>query len=372
MTSLMVKIFIFILHLYISPIINAENTELGQSSCRYAGNIDPKGITCNGQDVIPLDNLPKDECKSYVYDGVTCLDDFSIEPSYYAYDLDNIRSLTTFSKKVFLLYGRQNYLTSWTRDDFYDGIKTEGQNLKTFIQDYPVAGLILTGINSPINVSTNDYYTRFQSYITLLRINNLNLKIGLYLNASTMILNKNDKQWFDFSKINLIMDYYLITFHGFNDCTEKLLNGGTTPMDSNDPNINTLNKFADALSVSNIAKEKVYFEFVITPSIPFANVPTTLHCDISYYEYCKNNHTDWCVDNQKTFSEKGLFAKKYARGWVGSDIDLVDRDVACKCNGDKFISFHMILDAYNEKEMKTCDKLKETAIGWSNRLKNIF
>ncbi|KAF0691557.1 Uncharacterized protein FWK35_00033826, partial [Aphis craccivora] len=56
----------------------------------------------------------------------------------------------------------------------------------------------------------------------------------------------------------------------------------------------------------------------------------------------------------------GLFAKKYARGWVGSDIDLVDRDVSCNCNGDQFISFHMILDAYNEKEMlKTCDKFKE-------------
>ncbi|KAF0721613.1 Uncharacterized protein FWK35_00030564 [Aphis craccivora] len=236
---------------------------------------------------MPLDNLPNDECESYVYDGVTSSDNFSIIPSYYANDFDNIGSLTKFSKKVFLLYGRQYYSDSWTRDDFYDGIRIEGQNLKKFINNYTVAGLILTGINSPINMSTNDYYTRFQSYITLLRINNLNLKIGLYLNASTMILNKNEKQWFDFSKINLIMDYYLITFHGFNDCTKTLLNGGTTPLDSNDPKINTLNKFAEALSVSNIAKEKVYFEFVITPSIPFANISTIMHCDISYDELAK-------------------------------------------------------------------------------------
>jgi len=48
---------------------------------------------------------------------------------------------------------------------------------------------------------------------------------------------------FDFSKINLIMDNYLITFHGFNDCIEELLNGGTTPMDSKDSNINTLVRF---------------------------------------------------------------------------------------------------------------------------------
>jgi len=48
---------------------------------------------------------------------------------------------------------------------------------------------------------------------------------------------------FDFSKINLIMDYYLITFHDFNECTENLLNGGTTPLDSNDPYINTLVRF---------------------------------------------------------------------------------------------------------------------------------
>jgi len=58
---------------------------------------------------------------------------------------------------VFLLYGRQYYSDSWTRDDFYDGIRIEGQNLKKFINNYTVAGLILTGINSPINMVNNDY-----------------------------------------------------------------------------------------------------------------------------------------------------------------------------------------------------------------------
>jgi len=59
---------------------------------------------------------------------------------------------------------------------------------------------------------------------------------------------------FDFSKINLIMDYYLITFHGFNDCTKTLLNGGTTPLDSNDPKINTLVRFVSSIRVKNMIK----------------------------------------------------------------------------------------------------------------------
>jgi len=38
---------------------------------------------------MPLDNLPNDECESYVYDGVTSSDNFSIIPSYYANDFGN-------------------------------------------------------------------------------------------------------------------------------------------------------------------------------------------------------------------------------------------------------------------------------------------
>ncbi|CAH1737161.1 uncharacterized protein LOC114126391 isoform X1 [Aphis gossypii] len=361
MTSFMVTIFIVILHiLYISPNINAQNRqdiEIGTSGCRYAGYIDPERKKCNGQDVMPVDDLPF-ACSSYFYGGITCLDDFTIESSKNPNDDDNLLSLTSLTKRVFLLYGRKNYITSWTNVNFYEGIRTESRNLQAFIKDNPVAGIVLTGIDGPINLPDNDYYTRFQSYVTQLRISIKYLKVGLYLNATAIISNKDNKQWFDFSKMNLLLDYYLITFRDFNDCTKELLNGGTTPMDSKDPKINTLNKFADALNALNIDKEKVYFEFVMTPTIPFAKLPTTLPCEITYSEYCLNKPNFMCVDNQNTFYEKGLFAKKHSKGWVGYGIDLIDRQQACKCEGDKFTTFFMLMKGYNEKEMLTCDKLK--------------
>ncbi|KAE9531893.1 hypothetical protein AGLY_010095 [Aphis glycines] len=266
--NLMVTIFIVILHiLYISPNINAEKRqeiEIGTSGCRYSGYIDPEGKKCNGKDVMPIDDLPF-ACSSYFYDGVTCLDDFTIEASKNPNTDDNLLLISSLTLRVFLLYGRKNYIASWTNDNFYDGLRTESRNLQAFITDNPITGIVLTGIDGPINL------------------------------------------------MNLALDYYLITFRDFNDCTKELLNGGTTPMDSKDPKINTLNKFADALNALNIDREKVYLEFVMTPTIPFAKLPTTLPCEITYSE--------------------GLFAKKHAKGWVGYAIDLIDRQQACKCEG---------------------------------------
>lgn len=48
---------------------------------------------------------------------------------------------------------------------------------------------------------------------------------------------------FDFGMLNDVLDYYVVGFEEFNECTDNLLNGGVTPMDSPDPNINTLVKF---------------------------------------------------------------------------------------------------------------------------------
>jgi len=47
----------------------------------------------------------------------------------------------------------------------------------------------------------------------------------------------------DFGEINEVMDFYIIGFDKFNECNAALLNGGITPMDSKDTNINTLVRF---------------------------------------------------------------------------------------------------------------------------------
>jgi len=56
-----------------------------------------------------------------------------------------------FTKKAFIFYGRKNYVATWTSDNFYDGIRTESRNLKEYLQGSPIAGLILTGIDDPLN-----------------------------------------------------------------------------------------------------------------------------------------------------------------------------------------------------------------------------
>ncbi|XP_060852671.1 uncharacterized protein LOC132930687 isoform X2 [Rhopalosiphum padi] len=337
---------------YSNGTLTPTQIELGQSSCRYSGNHHPNDTACY-VDAFEISKLPTNECTSYIYDGITCTDDSKIVPNYSPDDLKNIKSLTNFSSKVFLFYGRLN-LSIWTSENFNDSIETEAQNLKEFLDEYPVVGLILTGINYP--VLTDNFYIEFQSYVACIKNKNPKIKIGLYLRASTMTYIKNETEWFDFSKLNDIMDFYLITFNYFNDCSEELYNGGTTPLHSDNPNIITLEEFGASLNVSKIAKEKVYLEFMITPTTIIFDERNYLHCEISFDQYCKTDiKSKWCADNETTFYEKGVFARQYAAGWVGRDIDLVDRGGSCGCNGDQFISFHMILDAYNNKTMRTCD-----------------
>ncbi|XP_060852059.1 uncharacterized protein LOC132930295 isoform X2 [Rhopalosiphum padi] len=353
MNSLMVKIFIFIIHLYLlENAITEDVIELGQSACRYSGNYGDSDAGCY-VDKFELSKLPANECTSYIYFGMTCKDDSTIVPNDSPDDLTNIKSLTNFSSKVFIFYG-QTSIDFWSSENFNDKIETEAQNLKEFIDEYPVAGLILTKLEYP--VVTDNFYEKFQSYVASLKSKNPKLKIGLYFKALTMVLYPaNDINWFDFSKINDIMDFYLITFHDFNICYEEIMHIGTTPLELADPNVHSLVQFAATLTVSALAKEKVYLEFVLTPSV-YSVHSGVKHCEVTYDQYCKRDYRDsWCADNATTFYEKGVFAKQYAAGWVGSDIDLIDRNISCGCNGDQFFSFHMILDGYKNKTMRTCD-----------------
>ncbi|XP_060850911.1 uncharacterized protein LOC132929533 [Rhopalosiphum padi] len=283
MNSLTVNIFIFILHIYLLVnVITEDNIELGQSSCRYSGNHDPNNTACY-VNAFEISKLPTNECTSYVYDGISCTNDSKIVPNYSPDDLTNIKLLTNFSSKVFLFYGLN--VNDWFSNNFNDSIETTAQNLKEFIDEYPIAGLILTGIEYP--VLTDNFYIEFQSYVTCIKNKNPKIKIGFYIKALTMIVLTNATTWFDFSKLNDTIDFYLITFHGFNDCTDKLYDSGTTPLNSDDPNIYTLEKFGASLTDSKIAREKVYLEFVITPTVNYKDRFKYRHCEVSFNQVYK-------------------------------------------------------------------------------------
>lgn len=61
--------------------------EIGASSCRYLGDIDPQNFRCH-KDAVKLKKIPL-ECTALVFDGVTCNDEFVIYPSYDKTDIGN-------------------------------------------------------------------------------------------------------------------------------------------------------------------------------------------------------------------------------------------------------------------------------------------
>ncbi|XP_028044387.1 uncharacterized protein LOC113554656 [Rhopalosiphum maidis] len=283
------------------------------------------------------------------------------------YITDLIKQLVEFSPNVYLFYGH-DHLQSWF--EAVDPRKTiaEAQKVKEFVTEYPVAGLILKGIYYDYNIHPdyhvpNDFYVKLKAYVETMKIEIPNLKIGLYLEALSMMFYSKDPKspdWFDFTVLNKVMDNYIIGFDRFNECTFYLLNGGVVPLNSTDPSINTLTKFKAAFDGSSIARDKVYFEFSINPSVTKKFEKYFIPCEVSYNEYCENQgeYKDcMCVDNQDTFFEKGKFTKENSKGFIAKFIDLVDRDLKCECNDDKYITFTMMLNGYNNLEKLTCAKL---------------
>ncbi|KAL5236161.1 hypothetical protein ACI65C_003571 [Semiaphis heraclei] len=351
---------------------------LSEISCIYSGSFHSGNQICH-KDVVKLKYLPK-HCHSFVFDGVICDENYNIVPnefhenlggyylrnlvvySFFRCNLKNLKPLIQFEDKshpVFLFYSHGT-LGDWANAFFLGDFKQEAQKVKDFIGEYNVKGLILKGIEtSELNPNEN-FYEYFSAYISAIKSLNPDLTIGLYLSAANLAISVNEGNesifWFDFPKINGIVDFYLIEFITFNECCIDLLRLGITPYTSTIPSIMTLEKFGVAFKKSNIDKQKVFFEFLISPiSIPDEMIHFE-YCQLSYNEYCENkedNHAKWCIDNNDILYQKGKFAKQFSKGFVARAIDLVDRDNKCKC-GNKYITFTMLLKGYNGDEQLTC------------------
>ncbi|CAI6363316.1 unnamed protein product [Macrosiphum euphorbiae] len=362
MNSLVVvNICIFLFYILILVNLTTAISGLGDSSCRYSGNFDKENFICH-EDVVKVKKLPK-ECTSYVFDGIVCNKNYEIMYGSIPEDLDHLKSLIDFEEgthNVYVFYRHPN-LEDWANALFFGHFKTEAQKIQEFTGRYPVKGLILDDMEYPAlnNNSEVDFYKNLTDYVTAIKTTIPGLEIGFYLSARTFILSVNKKlnsTWFDFGKMNDLLDFYVIEFVTFNECSDEFLHSGITPIESTDPAVMTLNKFAAAFEQSKIAKEKVHFEFLIRP-IPKPEKLTIMHrCTFSYNEYCENRgdlQGIYCVDKQGIFFEKGKFAKKYSKGFIGNDIDLVDRDNKCHCD-NKYITFYMLLNGYNDAEPLTC------------------
>ncbi|KAL4107231.1 hypothetical protein QTP88_017614 [Uroleucon formosanum] len=357
-----VKICIVLSHILI--LVNITTAKKGlcdSASCRYAGCSDPGGVECL--------ELPK-ECSAFFYDGVICTENFEINPRNSEKDLENIRLLIDLKgdddefHDVYVFYKHED-LIEFGDAIFIDNGEAEAQGVKKFIGDYPLKGLILDGIEFPItNKECDDFHKNFTAYIKTIKTVNPGLEIGFYLSAINLvdnILDMTSSEWFDFVKLNDVLDFYLIEFTTLNLCMDNILHGGITPIDwPGDDYIVTLNNFAESFEQCTIDKEKVYFEFLISPIANNELKDDYCPCEMSYDEYCGNRgkyESKWCVDTQDALYEKGKFAKKYSKGFVGRDIDLVDRGDKCKCD-NKYITFYMMLRGYNNEDPLTCDAFK--------------
>ncbi|KAE9529623.1 hypothetical protein AGLY_011719 [Aphis glycines] len=353
---------------------------IGSSACGYNGETDTSGKKCQNQPV-KLEYIPE-ECTSLFYEGITIDNDLNISPTNKETDKKRITMLVKGTRPVVLYYSRTNGIKGWFEAVDPSKIDSEIQKLKVFVNENPIAGLVLKGIDYrfgliPENEIPQNYSEKISKYLRVIRDQFPSLQIGMYLEAKSLIHYGEQKSirdggcsktptdftdWFSFEILNNVVDFYLFGFEEFNECNSKFLKGGITPLvtpDPKDPNINTLVRFTIALKEAPIPKTKTYLEYLIKPSLKKQDELIFRGCERSYNEYCENPDYKnlWCVDNQDSFYEKGQFAVTYARGFVAKDIDLVDRDNKCECNDDKFITFHMVLSGYNGNPMITCSKI---------------
>ncbi|XP_026822065.1 uncharacterized protein LOC113560403 [Rhopalosiphum maidis] len=332
--------------------------KLGISSCRYLGEVDPENKRCH-KDAVKLEKITA-PCTAFVYDGVTCDENYLIVPSYYPRNIDIIKELVEFSTNVFLYYGHKD-IQAWSKALENGNDFKEIPNMEKFVTEFPVAGLILKNIFYDYKIPQDfhipgNFYVNLEAYVNAMKTAIPNLKIGLHVEALSIMFYSNNSMstdWLDFNILNYVMDYFVIGFDKFNVCTEDLLIGGVVPYDLSDPSKNTLVKFQDALTKSAIAKNKVYFEFLINPTVKVEKEKEFIPCEISYNEYCENPEYKeiMCVDYQNDLFKKGQFAGIFSNGFIAKFIDLIDRDLKCECSGDKYIAFNMMLNGYTKQDI---------------------
>ncbi|CAI6348278.1 unnamed protein product [Macrosiphum euphorbiae] len=244
----------------------------------------------------------------------------------------------------------------------------EAESLYNFLSDYNVVGLILKNLNYDYSSNLDyhfdeSFYDNFQQYVTTMTTINSNLSIGLYINASNMIFYSNNQvspDWFQFSILNYIMEYYIIGFDKFNPCNQFFKNG-IVPNDNVLRFNNSLSSFAAALSTSPIEKNKIYLEFLASPTVNDSTTEVLPTCCVTYKKFCEKDHYNlyWCADNSDAFYDKGTFAREIeAQGFVTKYIDTIDPTAKCECNSDKFITFSMMLRGFlNTAPITNCTKL---------------
>ncbi|XP_060846619.1 uncharacterized protein LOC132926291 isoform X1 [Rhopalosiphum padi] len=324
--------------------------ELGIAPCTYLGEYDVYGYYCPKE---VMDPSSATNCTSFVYNAGVLLDDESAN-DLNTFDDYNVQWLLYTNKPLYLYikYEKSKCLTN-DKDNTTHNIN----NIKHLLDKYNITGFILYTLE--LNL-TNNCDDNLKQYANIVK-QNTSCQIGLYVNARNMIDNTNNATatgWFDFKKLNGLMEYYIIGFGMFNPCND-LFKGGIVPLNNSNYSLTT---FANALNKSKIAKDKMYLLFSVNPDVNDTSTEDLYTCCVTYQKYCENDHYNryWCADNADSLYQKGKFAKDiHAKGIVIRYIDTIDRAATCDCNNqDKFISLSMMLRGFlSEDPIKDCAKL---------------
>ncbi|XP_060851177.1 uncharacterized protein LOC132929679 isoform X2 [Rhopalosiphum padi] len=295
-------------------------------------------------------------CTSFVYDAGVSFNDQSVNKLNTDHEC-NIKCLLRFNPQLYLYL---SYDKTQCTADAADNTNYVLANINHILDTYNITGFILLNLDLGSSVNCDD---KLIQYVNLIK-QNTSRQIGLYVNAGNIIDYTNNATatgWFDFEKLNNLMEYYIIGFEMFNPCSD-LYKGGIVPLNNVQDNTHSLTTFANAMNNSKIAKDKIYLQFSVSPTINNTSTENLPNCCVTYQKYCENDHYNryWCADNADSLYQKGKFARDiHAKGIVVKYIDTIDRAATCDCNNkDSFITFSMMLRGYvNKDPIKDCAKL---------------
>ncbi|XP_025198334.1 uncharacterized protein LOC112596767 [Melanaphis sacchari] len=335
---------------------------VGISACCFDGG---RAKRCSLSDV-QISKTPE-TCTAIFYDGVY------VDLKYHVYVLDepgqiieddktlvNLDKILKSSKRVFLYYG---YMTiqEWTKilacESCNGGTNSldEMKGLKAFLDEHPgIAGLIISGLEYDYDSPEFPGFSEnLKTYLEVMKKSFPDLIIGLVFTGGFPIDQYTNPMipWLDINVIDSAVDFYVISFMCFNDCTEDF-RGGIAPMTASNTNY-TMDKLKDVLKQASIPKEKTHFKFRISPTSDPNDSLT--NCDLTTEQIClrPQETCTWCVDSQTSFNEKGKFSKEYGAGFVASLLDFNDPDNCCNCE-KPYPGFNALLDGFNGVTTKPC------------------
>ncbi|VVC30421.1 Glycoside hydrolase superfamily [Cinara cedri] len=324
-------------------------TGLGSAACTCFGSI---SRVCVGQFDVPINQLPN-QCTAYIFNGLTVDITYHVSDTFSQTDQAYLDMLLKTGTPVFVYYGHiseQEWSQVLACDAGCSGVnaKDEMVGLKAYLNEHKgITGLILTGFEYGATSEEFCHYTdNLKIYLEVLNKTFPGLEIGINIPANFIIDNyKNaNVEWLNFKDIDAFVEFYVVSFIDFNQCSSAFYVGGTVPW--NGDSDYTIEKALSALQKSNISKNKIHLKFPLNPT---TNDPDASSCYITFQKLCTNSSdtSDWCVDTEETFREKGRISKKYAAGFIVDNIDLNDPQGCCHCD-NPFPSFYYILDGWNE------------------------